>query len=152
MEEKIANKSSKKILLVVLLCIVVAGASFYGGMTYQKKSQKNNMQNNFRAGNFQMQGDSTQRRAANQNGFTNGEILSKDDKSITLKLHDGGSKIILFSGTTSIMKTSTGTIDDIGIGKNVMITGTTNSDGSITAQAIQLRDGEFGPNMPKANQ
>lgn len=34
----------------------------------------------------------------------NGEIISKDDISITLKLADGGSKLVFFSGSTAIMK------------------------------------------------
>jgi hypothetical protein len=72
-------------------------------------------------------------------GFTVGEILSKDETSLTLKLRDGGSKIVLFSPTTKIEKTVEGTPADVMLGKQVMISGSTNPDGSVSATSIQLR-------------
>ena len=67
-----------------------------------------------------------------------GEILSMDDKFITVKLPDGSSKIVLFSDKTAIDKSATGTKEDLTVGMRVAVFGQDNSDGSVTAQNIQL--------------
>lgn len=85
-------------------------------------------------------------------GFVNGEIISKDDKSITVKLRDGGSKIVFLSGTTEITKSITGASSDLEIGKNTIISGKQNSDGSVTAETIQIRPQvPFTQNQPSAS-
>ena len=53
-------------------------------------------------------------------------------------MQDGGSKIVFFSNSTEISKMTDGLIDDIEIGKQVMVGGDQNSDGSYTAETIQL--------------
>jgi hypothetical protein len=67
-------------------------------------------------------------------------VIAKDATSITLQLPgNAGSKIIFYSATTQISKMASGTPVDLANGTNVSITGTANSDGSVTAQAIQIR-------------
>jgi len=70
--------------------------------------------------------------------FLNGEMIDKDEQSLTLKTMDGSSKIIFFSGSTEISKTAEGLVSDIEIGKQITISGEQNSDGSYTAKTIQL--------------
>ena len=67
-----------------------------------------------------------------------GEILAQDDKSITVKTLDGGSKIILLTSTTTISKATEGTKEDLKAGEQVRISGTINPDGSVSALNIQL--------------
>ncbi len=67
-----------------------------------------------------------------------GQIVSQDDKSITVKLNDGSSKIVILSVTTSINKASAATVQDLKTGDTVAVFGTTNNDGSVTAQNVQL--------------
>ena len=71
-----------------------------------------------------------------------GEVLSKDATSITVKLANGGSKIIFVASSTAVQKTSAGTIDDIVIGSQITANGQVNADGSINATTINQR-----PNM-----
>jgi hypothetical protein len=116
----------------IAVAIVIAGASFWGGMIYGK-SQNNRP--GFNGGN-----SAISIRGNRQNvGLNSGEIISKDDKSITIKLVSGGSKIIFFSASTEIGKFVSGALSDLEVGKNVMVQGQSNSDGSITAQSIQIR-------------
>ena len=68
----------------------------------------------------------------------NGEIISSDDKSITVKLSDGSSKIVVLGTSTVINKADQATKDDLKVGEKAAVFGTENSDGSITAQNIQL--------------
>lgn len=153
----------KKTIIVSLITLIIAGGGgFYAGMKYQqKKTPQELLRANFQkgaasGGNFSGRNGGSNNGGQNQNrniGFANGEILSKDDKSITVKMsapqrqgqaaasadQNTGSKIIFFSDSTTITKSQTGTKDDLVAGAQVMITGQANSDGSITAQNVQIR-------------
>ncbi|MBC7293407.1 MAG: hypothetical protein H5T84_04735, partial [Thermoleophilia bacterium] len=50
----------------------------------------------------------------------------------------GSSKIVLYSGSTTMVKTLEATAADLATGQEVVITGSENSDGTVTAQRIQL--------------
>lgn len=133
------NKNFKITVLIIVLAIVGAGA-FYGGMIYAKN---NKQQRIFSGQNFPGMQNGARPNGGN---FISGEIISKDDKSITLKMRDGGSKIIFYSASTEVGKFVSGTIEDLNNGETVSVTGTSNQDGSVTAQSIQVR-----PPVPQNN-
>lgn len=142
--------SKKNILIIALSFFIGIGVGVYGGTVYQKKQvTSQNLSRGENGGNFQ-RGTSGQQRTPgqagqrmNQNGnggaFENGEVISKDDKSITIKTRDGGSKIIYFSNSTTVGKTVDGSITDLNIGNQVMVNGKNDSSGMITAENIQIR-------------
>ncbi len=148
------TKTDQKTIIFVLLLVIFSGISFFAGTKYQQSKVPNFANRDFR-----------QQMGAGPNGFGNGngaanrqrfgggqimgEILSQDDKSITVKLADGSSKIILFSSNTSINKASEATQTDLKVGEKVAVFGTTNSDGSVTAQNIQLNPIFRQPNLPQ---
>ncbi|KKU78571.1 MAG: hypothetical protein UY04_C0033G0007 [Parcubacteria group bacterium GW2011_GWA2_47_7] len=76
-------------------------------------------------------------------GFSGGEVINIDTQSITVKTQDGSSKVVFYSPTTQISMMAAGTITDVSAGKNIMVTGNANPDGSITAESIQLRPEGF---------
>ena len=125
-------KNGKMIAIIAILIILVGGGSFFAGMKYQQSKRSQG-----RFGNFQ-QGQAGQ--FGQRQGFrpVNGEIISADDRSITVKLADNSSKIVLLTDTTAINKSSEGSKEDLKIGEKVAAFGTENSDGSVTAQSIQL--------------
>lgn len=155
--------------IIILMALIFGGGGFYGGMKY---SQSKNSQVDFSAqggsalggrdfGNLtpeQMQqrfqqmganGGARPRQGSGGQGFAAGEIISKDDKSITVKMPtpgqnanssgQGSTKIIFYSSSTEIGKSVSGATADLEVGKTVTINGSANSDGSITAQSIQIR-------------
>jgi len=131
----------KIITIIIAVTIIVGSGAFYGGIKYAQSTRQNLIpRNNLNGQEFNGNiNDIRLRQRFNNQGLAIGEIISKDDKSITLKLRNGGSKIIFLADSTEITKSTKGTLDDLENGKNVVVNGTTNSDGSITAQIIQLR-------------
>ena len=129
---------NKTIVSMVAVIIIVGAGSFYEGMKYGQSSSLATVSQ----GNFRGAGAIGGRRG-NGSGMggdaASGEIISKDDKSITIKLRDGGSKIIFISDSTQVMKSISGAISDLAIGDQVMSFGTANPDGSVTAKSIQIR-------------
>lgn len=147
----------KKLIAIFFALILATGCcAFYGGMRYgESKTSQGFAKNGFeelrdlspeeRQQRLQELGSNTgvfrsERMGARPgSGFAAGEIISKNNESITIKLQDGGSRIVFYSDSAEIGKFTTGTSDDLEIGKSVTINGTANNDGSITAQSIQLR-------------
>ncbi len=126
----------KIIPIIIILIIAVGGGAFYGGIKYQQ-SKTPRFQN---LSSEQRQQFSQERAGRGIGaGFLTGEVITKDEQSLTLKIPDGSSKIVFFSGSTEITKSTKGSLNDLEIGKTISINGTANQDGSITANSIQLR-------------
>lgn len=137
------NKN-KIVSIIIIIAVVVSGGSFYAGLKYGQNNNSAGVRgtggfSNFAGNGMGMGGGMRVSRGANGAGFTIGEIISKDDKSITVKLRDGGSKIVFLSSSTSVMKTVDGNVNDLAVNSQITAVGVPNSDGSITARSIQMR-------------
>ena len=144
-------KNKKNIVLVVGF-VVVALVFFLAGSSYGKKNALTANNQNV-PGQLGRAGGAGARGMRAGSGFVNGQIIAVDANSVTVELkamggQNGtpttgataqGSKIVFYTGTTSIMKTTDGTVSDLAVGKQVSITGTANPDGSVNAQSIQIR-------------
>ena len=132
-----------KPIYVIIIVVLVGAGAFFGGMEYQKKQTP---QFGFR--NAQIGGPNASGRGQFQQRMMqgvrpiNGEIIAQDDKSITVKMQDGSTKIVLISETTAINKAEQGAKSDLTVGTKVAAFGKENSDGSITAQNVQLNPGD----------
>ena len=150
-----------KKIIIPIIAVVLIGVSFYGGMLYGKSQQPvggsfANMTPEQRQARLAQGGfaGGVGVRGNRDGGFTAGEILSKDDKSITVKLTDGGSKIVFLSPTTQVLKSTTGILNDLAVGTQVVASGNAGSDGSITATSIQIRPAMMAtptPTPPPSN-
>jgi len=130
-------KQQSMLIMGILVC-VGTGIGFFGGMKYADYQRTQGRQ----IGNRQFQGMSGNSQIPNRAGFggrpITGEIISKDDTSITVKTVDGGSRIIILSQKTTYSKTTSAAKEDLSIGTNVGVFGTENKDKSMTAENIQL--------------
>lgn len=125
------------IVLFLIITATVGVLAFFGGMKYQQTKAAD--QNFFRDQMRNRQGNITgQVRFGNTGRPVVGEIILSDENSITVKLEDGSSKIVFLPDTAVISKTDTGEKTDLRNGMRVGVFGTENSDGSMTAQNVQL--------------
>lgn len=129
-----------KTVYIILIAAVTAIAGFFAGykfQTYHNLSRRADFAGQFQRRNFG--GPNTNNR---QNiGFgrpITGEITSFDDNSVTIKMHDGSTKIVIVSKSTSYTNSSEGSKSDLKLGVNIGVFGSANSDGTLSAQNIQI--------------
>jgi len=148
--------SKKCVIIIVVVAIVFGAGAFFGGTAYEKG--KLSSQGVLRSANIQG-ANGGQRRGLGQEqggggagfagvrgnggnangGFVAGDIILKDDKGITVKTPDGGSKIVFFSDSTTVGKSVSGSAADLANGEQVMASGKTNADGTLATDNIQIR-------------
>ncbi|MEI6345943.1 MAG: hypothetical protein WCO79_01805 [bacterium] len=142
------HHTNSNMIKMIGAAVIIAALAFYAGLSYGKRSSSviatTGQGTNFsaRTGGAGFAGGGTTaggRRAVAGGGFATGEVLSKDASGVTLKLQDGGTKIIFIATSTQVMKATIGSLADLAVGTNVTIMGTTNSDGSIAAKSVQIR-------------
>jgi len=130
---------NKNILTTIIVALIVGAVGFFGGQKYESYKISKNPRSFF----MQTQGGPNGQGNQNRNRFSGGrpvvgEIVGMDDKSITVKMADGSTKIVILSDSTTYNKSAEGSKDDLKVGESVGVFGTDNSDGSVTAQNVQL--------------
>lgn len=133
----------KQNIIITLIAVALAtgAAGFFGGMKYQESKSGGPRQFGLGSGQGGRGfGGSGPNGAGNRGGFrpVAGQILSADAKSLTVKLPDGSTKIVLLTDKTQINQATAAAVADLKTGTQIAVFGTTNSDGSVTAQSVQL--------------
>lgn len=124
------------ILYLVIAVLVAGGVGFYAGDQYAARNRAG------AGGNF------AGRTGRNGGGFfgasgasgmtaVRGQVVKEDNQSLTVQLRDGSSKVVLL-GSATFDKTVSASASDVTQGTEVMVIGKTNTDGSVTAQTVQL--------------
>ena len=139
------KKETKKFPIVpVIIATVFLVVGFTAGLFYQKSKTPSfggNRQGQMSRGSNTNDNNGTGQKNNGQFGVfkpTSGEILNVDDKSITVKMDDGSSKIVLISDSTSINQSTSASKTDLKIGVKVSVIGDQNTDGSVTGKTINL--------------
>lgn len=124
------------IVVTIVTAVVVGAAAFFGGTKYQQSRGGAN----FRQFQGRMSPMGNGNNNQNRGSFrpVQGEIISMDDKSITVKMPDGSSKIVLLPDSVTVSKVDTASKSDLKVGVKVGVFGTENSDGSVSAENIEI--------------
>lgn len=131
----------KNIIIIAVVGIVALAGGFFGGMQYQK-SKGGTLPGGFRqmgSGTPPQVGGSMTPGSNGRGGGVAGEVISMDDQSITVKTSDGSTKVVYLSDSTAVFKSSKTDKNDLVNGNQVLVTGSSNTDGSIAATNIQIQ-------------
>lgn len=146
----ISIMKNAKVIVPIILVLVGLGAGFFGGYQYRNYRLRKSLGTFAGAtganGAQRFTGTRTGVGGGARGGVVSGSILSMDATSITVKLADGSTKIVLFSGTTTYENTVSAAQTDLKVGSEVVVIGSTNTDGSVTATSVQINP-QFGRAM-----
>lgn len=78
-------------------------------------------------------------------GLVSGTVLSNDGSTMTVSMQDGSTKLVLIHASTEVLETTMASPEALSAGVSVTVTGTANSDGSVTAQSVQVRPAGLAP-------
>jgi hypothetical protein len=126
------KKYSIHIIWAVIAIVALVGGIFYGKSgTASQAASGRSFASSTRNGIGRAAGG----------GFVSGQIISVDANSMTVSLANGNSQVVFYSSSTQVMKPTIVPATSLTTGARVMIGGTANSDGSLTAQSIQVQAG-----------
>jgi len=129
----------KKHWLTIILCVACAVIFFFAGMFYGNMTKNAASLAGRGFSSSSARGFGGTARGGNGGGFASGQVMAKDNQTITLQLPNGNSEVVFYSSSTQVVKPTAASVDDVVNGTQVMIGGTQNADGSLTAQSIQIR-------------
>jgi hypothetical protein len=148
-----------QIAMVVVAVLAVGVGALFGGRAWgataspEDTSQSQAAAQGWPDGNFPGMRDDGSTPSGGPGGFVrngenmvSGNIIAVDDSGITVQTNDGSTKIVLVAGSTSITVTEEVGRSDLVEGEDVVVIGTTNSDGTVTAASVRLGS-VFGPGL-----
>lgn len=138
------QKYKKYMMIWIAVTVVLVIGAFLMGSRHGQTVAKNTFAQS--RGGAGMNGGRAGGRFGAGGGVVMGNVLTIDSTSMTVKLRDGSTKIVLYTGSTQVAKSVAGAISDVAVGSTISAIGTQNTDGSVTAQTVQIR-----PAMPAGN-
>lgn len=144
-------KQSTMIVILVAVVIIVGGGAFYGGMKYGENQVMQNPQaifqqmrggmgGQFPGGGTGQTGTTERATGGLAAGGTFGTIQRIEGNTITLSTNEENIEVIT-SETTFIQKMMDVGAEDLEVGETVIVTGSENADGSISARSIRSAQG-----------
>lgn len=140
------NKQS--LIIGAVVALIVGVGAFYGGTVYAKSQISQGATRGAFVGaqggaGMMGRGAGAGGVGMNRGGLTTGDVVSNDGTTLVVNLLSGGSKNVLLSSSTQFLNLSKATAGDVKQGTSVMVSGTSNADGSITATMVQIRPADL---------
>jgi hypothetical protein len=150
-------------VLLAIAALVLLGGSFYGGMVYGKQTAEAAIPAQFaeRMARFAEEGGELPEpgegfgqggpgrfggQGGEGGGGRMGQIEQNDGSTIIISSPDGSQTVVNVTDTTLIEKYAAVTAAELEVGEQVVVSGSENDDGSITARSIQVAQfGRFAP-------
>lgn len=128
-------KKYKGHIVWALVTLVALGGGFFWG-----QASAGSARGGF-SGAAGAYGSSTRRFAGSSSGgsMVTGQITGMDSSSLTLQLPSGSSQVIFYSSSTQVSEPTIVPVSKLAVGANILVGGTSNTDGSMTAESIQVR-------------
>ena len=144
--------NNKIIALISVVVVIFTGVGFLGGMYFQKSRIPANFSRFNPGGTPDNRTNGAMRGNQGPSGFrpTTGQVISIDGNSLKVKTSDGSNKIVILSDSTKINMTSEGSATDLVKDLEITIFGT-ESNGTITAQNINIGGQMFGNSQPNVS-
>ena len=143
------------IILGIVVLLLVAGGSFFGGTVYGKSQAQAALVARRQGGVGGATGTGQGQPGANgrtggQGGIF-GQIVSIGDGALVIKDNNGKQTPVKVTDTTLIQKQATVKLTDLATGETVIVSGSTATDGTVTARSVQVAPaGRFGGGGPGA--
>lgn len=136
-------------MVATIIGVSALGIGFGSGVWYQKKQNfsnfrervgnimENRQQGSAKSGHNQRGTGNLQMGLRGQN-VVSGEVTSMEDKSITIKMNDGSSVIVIVDDSTQYTTSTDVNKDQVSVGTKVAVFGEENQSGAIDASSIEI--------------
>lgn len=152
-------------IIAVVVAIVFGGGGYYAGTLASSAAAPAGATGApTGGGTFAGRSGGSGRFGGGSGGFTAGTIVSIGSGTMTIQLAEStsssattGTKIVLFDANTQVNEMTTVPPTSLVAGQSVVVSGSSNADGSVTATSIQVRPSrtpqeQDGPMQPATGQ
>ena len=140
---------NKTIITAILVAVVFGGGGYYFGKQASASATPTGAA--AFAGRTGAPGGTGRFGGGAGGGFTTGTIISTGSGTMTIQMPTStstsattGTKIVILDANTVISELQTVPTTNLAVGQSVTVSGTSNSDGSVTATSIQVRPARAG--------
>jgi ABC-type Fe3+-hydroxamate transport system substrate-binding protein len=142
-----AKKSAPRFITPALALIAALGVGGVAGVAIGQSTASSSLPAGFTQGQFPEAGDGDDAGGFPGGGrgdVTSGTVTSVDGDTITVTLADGSTVTVTTSADTTVTTTTEATVADLAAGEEIVVSGTKDDAGNVTATSIAQGAGFSG--------